>query len=265
MGQMETAREITWQTKLEQVFNDDSENVVTSNSRETDGLIERLKFSLSQKTRVRWNKAFMERYLSKGLIPRGLRIQVFPSFNVDNDDIRKEWEDLATNCSRSFMNLLVKINLETLSRLNIEIEDLKKDLSSRLSEESIRKLNEDLEKSFSKWEKDVIEIKTKKYKRDFGDFKSNSVYRWKHPQKNQRKKKGVGTLDHSKSFSASSLSSLDEDLMTKRRFTTPLTSKWGNNRNKQSTSASTKRKIFPSEPAEKKSKNKTNNLEHSKI
>ncbi|OCU00977.1 hypothetical protein XELAEV_18006756mg [Xenopus laevis] len=51
----------------------------------------------------------MQRYLNEGRIPRGLRINKYPSFYVDpqDQDFIKSWNEVLTQCSMSLMGLIV--------------------------------------------------------------------------------------------------------------------------------------------------------------
>ncbi|XP_077148359.1 uncharacterized protein LOC143809084 [Ranitomeya variabilis] len=63
-------------------------------------------------------------------------------------------------------------------------------------------LNKDIDTQFQIWEKEVKEIKTKKFQRDLNDFKSGTVYRWR---------LGTTREQRSRSSSFSSMSSRDEE------------------------------------------------------
>lgn len=87
-----------------------------------------LKMLLKRRMRTWWNKASLESYLSKGLIPRRLRVQVFPSFPVE-DAVRTRWEVACGNCSNVFMELLIGLNKKSIETFEAEIEETRTKLT----------------------------------------------------------------------------------------------------------------------------------------
>ncbi|XP_069616530.1 uncharacterized protein [Ranitomeya imitator] len=245
------AREKAWLTKLDELFGGESPAVPST--RETGDVITRLKNLYNRKTRIWWNKSFLERYIDKGLILRGLRVQVFPSFSIDDESFKKEWEDCATACSRGFMGLLIKSNAVSLSELEIEINAIQVELSNKLSNEAMMKLNKELESDFAKWEKEIVASKSKKYQRDSLDFSNSRVYRW-------RKKQAVPSTTprfHRNSFS--SVSSMDEEVPTGSHSIVQQNSRLGLGKHAyRKGSTYNKRKLTPPQSLEKKSKTTTN-------
>ncbi|KAM4034361.1 rho GTPase-activating protein 19 [Anomaloglossus baeobatrachus] len=166
------AREEAWLTKINQVFSESSEPVFNVETEENVKMVGRLKQLLNQKTRLWWNMTFMERYIQKGLIPRGLRVQLFPSFDIKEDSFKKEWEEASSICSMTFMKLLVGHNASTLKEVELEINIIQGKLVDCFSKEKLASLNADLDKDFSKWEKEITGTKTRKYQRDLSDYKN---------------------------------------------------------------------------------------------
>lgn len=62
--------------------------------------------------------------MSNKLIPRGLRVQVFPSFGLDDNPFNQKWEDICKNCAFAFMSLIIEHNTLTLNEISKQIEDL---------------------------------------------------------------------------------------------------------------------------------------------
>ncbi|XP_056403670.1 uncharacterized protein LOC130296304 [Hyla sarda] len=114
--------EQTWLSQLDEVFRDSPGAVLNVNGQDMRDNITKLKALLHRRTRTWWNKVFLEKYLSQGLIPRGLRVQMCPSFPVNDAIFKNKWEDLASHCSRGVMELLVQLNGATLSDIEKEIE-----------------------------------------------------------------------------------------------------------------------------------------------
>ncbi|XP_077113081.1 uncharacterized protein LOC143768273 [Ranitomeya variabilis] len=172
------AREQSWLTRINEVFNDGSKASVAGVGKDTHEAIKKLKDLLHKRTRVWWNRAFLNKYVETGLTPRGLRVQVFPSFEVDDIVFRQKWEECADVCSKGFMELLAQHNNNTIDMLDKEIEIVQNLLKQELSETDLHVLNRDIEQEFQKWEKDICTMKTTKFQRDVGDKQTNTVYRW---------------------------------------------------------------------------------------
>ncbi|XP_075690371.1 uncharacterized protein LOC142658662 isoform X2 [Rhinoderma darwinii] len=185
-------RDQSWISQLNEVFKEDFNLLLDSNGKDTRVLINRLKELLKLRTKIWWNKAFLDRYLSKGLIPRGLRIQVFPSFSIEEDNFKDKWEILSTTCSRGFMDLLIQSNIATLVGIEKEIDEIQVSLKKDLSNDALDKLNIDLDKEFQKWEQEICSIKTKKFQRDVADFQQGRVFKWRQgrPRTNSRSRSG---------------------------------------------------------------------------
>lgn len=172
------ARERSWLLQLDQVFKDESTVsglTVRGRISETQNSLKNL---LHKRLKVWWNKAFLEKYLQRNLIPRGLRIQVFPSFPIVDETFTTRWEEVCTNSSCKFMTLLIGHNKQVLEQLEKDIESLQKQLSENSTPEANEIFNKALEKQFDIWEKEIREIKTKKFSRDLNDLQQKRMYRW---------------------------------------------------------------------------------------
>lgn len=173
------ARERTWLQQLDLVFKDDTtmgDLITRGKVSETQNS---LKLLMHKRIKIWWNKAFLEKYLQRSLIPRGLRIQVFPSFPIDDENFTTKWEEACTCGSFKFMELLIGHNKKSLEALDVEIEVLQKSLNETSTEEEKSKFNIMIEKAFITWEKEVQEGKTKKFSRDLNDLQQKRVYKWK--------------------------------------------------------------------------------------
>ncbi|XP_069605746.1 uncharacterized protein [Ranitomeya imitator] len=149
------------------------------------------------------------------------------------------------------MELLIRSNTTSLAEIEKEIGALQTALCSTLSATAEKKLNDELEGDFQRWEKDIVAFKTKKYQRDVLDYKNNHVYKWKKRQSVQFKSSQRGSF--------SSASSMDEEpacsSQPNNTFNDRLgLGKMGNRRGKN------KRRFTPPQSLEKKAK-PTNRLE----
>ncbi|XP_073442413.1 uncharacterized protein [Dendrobates tinctorius] len=172
------AREQSWLSNVDSIFKGE---VASGGVVESGSILEQknsYKFLLRKSLRIWWNKASLESYLAKNMIPRGLRVRIVPSFPVEDSLFRNRWEETCNICSRSLIELLIGINKKTLEGLENEIETVKKKLVEDLSASNMDQFKTEMEKQFLIWEKEVQEGKAKKFSRDLLDYKNNTVYRW---------------------------------------------------------------------------------------
>ncbi|XP_075188797.1 uncharacterized protein LOC142279344 [Anomaloglossus baeobatrachus] len=212
------ARESTWQTQLKKVFDTEGEVDNSVDSRNHRELCNQVKSLFNRRMRLWWNKAFMQRYVDRGLIPRGLRVQVFPSFSVTDETFKRDWEEAASPCSRSFMGLLINNNEASLRAIDEEISVLQDRTTKELTPAELSNFHETLNKEFVKWEKELVSTKTKKYQRDVTDYKNQQVYRWKGTTRRRRHFVGLPN-----SVSASSISSMEDESSTSQASSRPVT------------------------------------------
>ncbi|KAM4043753.1 uncharacterized protein ACNLHF_014024 [Anomaloglossus baeobatrachus] len=173
------ARDQSWLCQINEVFKEDSSGCFNMNHKDHSTQTNHLKTLLHRRIRTWWNKGFLEKYVTRGLIPRGLRIQVFPSFSVEDEWFRRGWEESANLCSKKFMELLIKLNEQTIQELENEIESVQDILKKELSSAEWVKLNADIEVDLTKWEGELKSVKTKKFQRDVTDQQNNQIYRWR--------------------------------------------------------------------------------------
>ncbi|XP_056376233.1 uncharacterized protein LOC130273443 [Hyla sarda] len=174
------SRELSWTARADTAFaRDHSAGAESSHKSEIKRSLRNL---LQKRSRVWWNKITLKKYLAHGLIPRGLRVQVFPSFPVTNDSFKEKWEAACTTCSRVFLQLLVGHNLRTLQYMEPEIEELSSKIRTDLSIEEFNQWNQELDTWFKDWESKIESTKIKKFQRDLQDLQLNRMYRWKHEQ-----------------------------------------------------------------------------------
>ncbi|KAM4043956.1 uncharacterized protein ACNLHF_014260 isoform 1-T2 [Anomaloglossus baeobatrachus] len=191
------ARDNTWLSILDDVMKSDGD--LTSGSvgaHSDDVLIHKYKDLSKKRMKLWWNRAFLNKYLERDLVPRGLRVQVFPSFPVEDDKFRTKWETLARTCSKGFLALLCDHNSRSLTQIESELESLDKMITDKCDTPTITRFNSEMEKEIEKWEKEIKIYKIKKLNRDLLDYSSNKAYRWKmeytrgrqftRPGKNQR-------------------------------------------------------------------------------
>lgn len=86
---------------------------------------------------------------------------------------------------------------KTLEKIETEIETLQNQLSEGSSSIDQENFKKEIEKQFvwEVWEREIQELKTKKFSRDLNDFQQKQVYKWR--QRHQPRK-----MSRSSSFSS---------------------------------------------------------------
>ncbi|XP_056407263.1 uncharacterized protein LOC130298356 [Hyla sarda] len=173
------AKEASWLEQANLLF---SGTAIASNDPDQCNIRE-LKQSLRnlshRQMKTWWNRASLENYLHKHLIPRGLRVQIFPSFGLDQEVYVKKWEEACNTCSRTLMMIIMEHNTQVLMELGIQIEKTETDIAAILPNNDYPSFKQDLEESQTIWEKQIKATKSKKFLRDSNDFSNNKVYKWK--------------------------------------------------------------------------------------
>lgn len=72
-----------------------------------------------------WDKKTLLEYLTLERVPQGLRIKKFPTFEFNDDNLRKQWTDILTNCSFELMRIIINSKMVDIDRLQLEISNIK--------------------------------------------------------------------------------------------------------------------------------------------
>lgn len=127
---------------------------------------------------------FLSEYLTLAHIPRGLRIKKFPTSELFDDQLKKEWTDTLDTCSFKLMDILISSKKKELEVLQTDMSLVQKDLTILQTHTGFSELDGRLNRRLDKMEKSVIDSKKGKMARDKNDYESNKVYTWKKPQFN---------------------------------------------------------------------------------
>lgn len=106
------ARERAWSDQIADVFNLSEESPQSSDFTDLTKEITNLQ---KQAVKVWWNIRSLEQYAKTGIIPRGLRVQIFPAWEVSGD-FKEVWEKSLTQCSRIIIGMLVEHDQEILKQ-----------------------------------------------------------------------------------------------------------------------------------------------------
>ncbi|XP_044147956.1 uncharacterized protein LOC122936026 isoform X2 [Bufo gargarizans] len=169
-------RDKTWATHLGSIFGESA--AAGAESSNIKDLKLKIKDLLKKRIKIWWNKASLEQYLQKEIIPRGLRLQFFPAFEVDDPSFVGKWEDTLTRCSRTLIKLLIGADRKSLETIEKEIDNIREQIQRAVPVEACESFDSELEEDLVRWEKEIQGLKVKKFQRDLVDFQNYKVYRW---------------------------------------------------------------------------------------
>ncbi|XP_056416143.1 uncharacterized protein LOC130357474 [Hyla sarda] len=213
------SRDAIWLEKAQNIFTIESTQGTESSHK--IALKKNIKNLMHKRTRIWWNKAFLQKYLASGLLPRGLRVQVFPSFPIEDNELKNKWEEACNKCSQSFLELLIIHNSQTLEILEKELEDTQKTFTKDCSKTEVETFNKELNENMNGWEKEIQEVKSKKYQRDSTDAQTNRVYKWRQNRNTNgtlRRTSSVSSIASTSTESASSSTYRHPHSNRKRKF-----------------------------------------------
>lgn len=172
-----------WQEKIDSIF--DPSNT-TNPVGAPDGFREvcnQFKIQHKRYTRLWWNVQSLEQYLKHDLCPRGLRVQIFPAWEV-TPEFKTTWEKTLGKCSALMMEQLMIHDKELLQDTKNTVADLHTKLL-KFEDALVKPFLEQLREELSGFEKEILTNKKNKFDRDRRDRESNKMYRWSH-RGNQR-------------------------------------------------------------------------------
>ncbi|XP_077107153.1 uncharacterized protein LOC143764903 [Ranitomeya variabilis] len=194
------ARETLWRTKASDIFKTSISGVFNDIVCTHKDLIRQYKNLLIRKTKIWWTKTSLDKYVELKIIPRGLRVQLFPTFDLNNDDLLRKWIEAANTCSITFMQIIIEHNNLSLKKLDEEIDSLLATIQKEIQGDALSRCLQDIEKELEKCEKNISDGKKRKFARDVGDFEMKKIFRWQNVDRNSK-------LPPARSESMSSLAS----------------------------------------------------------
>ncbi|CAJ0960772.1 unnamed protein product [Ranitomeya imitator] len=173
-------RDKTWINQLGVLFGEKSGS--STEAGEVKDLKANIKNLLKKRTKVWWNKVSLETYLQRYIIPRGLRIQIYPTAECDPLFTNK-WEDTLSKCSRTLLELLIGADKKKLEHVEGEIDALKSKIQTSLTADECSQFDKEVETELAKWEKEIQSQKIRKFHRDQQDYEQKRIYRWQYNSK----------------------------------------------------------------------------------
>ncbi|XP_077147704.1 uncharacterized protein LOC143808682 [Ranitomeya variabilis] len=197
------AKEKAWLGQVEQVFGG-SVSAPQSDDRKWEDLRSSIQDLLIKRTKLWWNRAFLERYVAANMIPRGLRVRVIPTFPVEDAQFVSNWEDTCSTCSLALIKLLINLNSNNICELDKLIDSTQSELRSGCPAEKITIFDLNLEKTLDSVVKKIHESQINKFNRDQRDYQQHTVYLWRKAKTSQQRLKSVPSVTSISSLSEQS-------------------------------------------------------------
>ncbi|XP_041419490.1 uncharacterized protein LOC121400672 [Xenopus laevis] len=124
-------------------------------------------------------------YAKAQRIPRGLRVMLQPALFKDNQEFLQKWQGILNRCSLDLITL-------TIQQLQTGTKELKQQLHTmeeeyRNSAESNAMMLRELEVKMERLQRDILEVKLRKFRRDTIDYSKGEVYSWKDYRRTTRR------------------------------------------------------------------------------
>lgn len=117
--------------------------------------------------------------LSCQIILQGLRVQIFPGREVD-ENFKKLRETGLLQCSRIMIGMLVEHDRELLIQTKAQIQALDLKLATFDQTTQVIPFQKKLKEVIERYEKYIISGKKLKFQRDKSDYDKDMAYKWKH-------------------------------------------------------------------------------------
>ncbi|XP_069611596.1 uncharacterized protein [Ranitomeya imitator] len=107
------------------------------------------------------------------------------------------------------------MNQDSLTSLEVEIEELQVILRRDMTTDALKKLNEEMDSLSQKWANEIQTTKSKKFQRDVEDKRLSRIYRWRSGNDRSRPQFRNSSYSRSRSTSARSNISGEEEMVSK--------------------------------------------------
>ncbi|KAM4052771.1 uncharacterized protein ACNLHF_003938 [Anomaloglossus baeobatrachus] len=210
------AKLTSWQSKATNIFSRSSTYTTTNPSLSSKELTKKYRNLMFKQTKIWWTKTSMENYWDQKIVPRGLRIQIYPTFDLEDDVLIKRWMEAANTCSLEFIKIIIDKNSATLQKLEEEIKNLQESIKAEMDEDAFKEFSVLMTRDSEKWEKNISASKASKYQRDISDFEKNNIFHWQTRKNKEGTKRG--SITSVSSISDNETASLISEIPKKRKM-----------------------------------------------
>lgn len=137
-------------------------------------------------------------YVTKSMIPRGLRLKKAPTAKY-TEEFTNKWNAILSDCSLKLMRLIIEQEELILKDIAEEIQITVTSLTPFEGNGDLAGLKAAMESNLLKLEDMITETKKSKFSRDNNDYKQNQVYTWKVNPYQSRQPRSILKRDQYKS------------------------------------------------------------------
>lgn len=151
-----------------------------------------LKKLLEKDKKLELHAITLSDYWRREMIPRGLRINKFPSFGKDSPEFKQKWEAILNKCSMDLMLLLIENAKAQRAEIQSQLAEVKPIVFSNVANEEADELEKKLRDNINELSQTLTRYKLDKFKRDQQDYEDETVYVWhKHARLPRRRARSV--------------------------------------------------------------------------
>lgn len=145
-----------------------------------DSILKRQFESLKRKV-IQYNlhTTTLVEYLKAKRIPRGLRINLKPSFCREDKEFCTKWYHILNKCSLDLIALTIEGIQGQIHSINQAVIDTQKKLETQLTSTDLKTYLETVNTSIDQYKTDTLALKLRKYRRDLLDYEEGRVYTWR--------------------------------------------------------------------------------------
>ncbi|CAJ0952186.1 unnamed protein product [Ranitomeya imitator] len=173
------AREQAWLKQSDQVFGISGVDTQQVTDHSWDDKLSQMKSALLKRSKLWWNRLFLEKYATNNMIPRGLRVRVIPTFPVEDEQFISKWEEACDACSKIFLQLLISQNTGHITELDKTIDGIQAEIRKGCPPDRIEPFESELNKTMDQVVKRIQDNQVSKYNRDLKDYQTKRVYLWR--------------------------------------------------------------------------------------
>ncbi|CAH2219324.1 Hypothetical predicted protein [Pelobates cultripes] len=118
-------------------------------------------------------------YLRVKRIPRGLRLNIRPSFCKSNQEFCRNWYKVLNKCSLDLITLTVEGLQQELSEFEKLLSDTKQKLAEGQDKAVVEGKLAAISVKLPKYREEILERKLDKFRRDTVDYLEDKVYTWR--------------------------------------------------------------------------------------
>lgn len=125
-----------------------------------------------------WDVSTFETYLNENIVPRRLRWDIPPNDGLTDQESNDEWSKFFNEKGLELLTFLLQRKQRKTRKLDQNIAEIREELETYKETTEFKTLTTQLNKDFTKKDREVQQRKSKKYIRDTNDFQNDQVFKW---------------------------------------------------------------------------------------